>query len=314
MSVLLPNPLTTLKLSHDTASHLLDKKRTIHTIIDELSPSPEYTQLDKVLELTGYNGDPADVDDVFSFLLSTLQAHRILSHHRTDAAKLTPSAHYRLSKSVTRLFHALDTAPALSQLETPHDLACEIDNVNSHVKSSVADYSKPHFKPILSSQERTSLMKSPHQQLAQSILNDLQKEHTTRIGLLLTRLKVTTLSFSRSERALDHPQAFLALSRKSATLQARWAHPQPITVFQALASKQFVLVDAQLRKLSLQNRIPSKVKSFVMGKVPDRGGRIAAGSEMPQFQQRAQNDSDAVHRKHGGHTRRKGAGKRRNKR
>lgn len=263
------------------------EQQVTETVVEELA-STSCTQMppSKYLSSAGYTGDHDDSESVNHFLLSSLQAKRIIAHQKAQSAahatNLSPN--YRLSYNLSRLFVALNTPP-----NDPHTapLYALIDQINRQVSTVMLDSDSSSLQsPILTKSHISDSVKPSRLETLSKILAQLQREQATRIGLLLTRLQVTTQSFSRAQRAQDNPESFSALSRRSHVLQAKWATPYPLTICQTLAARNYLLIDGQLRTLFPDRSSSTAIKDFVMGSVPDRGGRINAGSQMPEFQDR----------------------------
>lgn len=271
-------------------------QQVTETVIEELASTPcTQTPLSKYLSSAGYTGDHDDRQPVNHFLLSSLQAKRVIAHQKAQSAahatNLSPS--YRLSYNVSRLFVALNTPP-----NDPNTapFCVLIDQITRHISTLMIDSDSSSLQsPILNTSHLSDSVKPPRLETLSKILAQLQREQATRIGLLLTRLQVTTQSFSRAQRAHDNPELFSALARRSQVLQAKWATPYPLTICQTLAARNYLLIDGQLRTLFPDRSSSTAVKDFVMGSVPDRGGRINAGSQMPEFQDRV-DGNNTVHK------------------
>lgn len=268
-----------LSLTDDMFSNI------VSTIIEELSCSARSQPFrhNQFLYRSGYIGSNLDADTVQDFLFSSLQAHRIMSHLANKSSNFNSFPHFRLSFYINRMFLVLNTPPIDSHRESFPEM---INQLTGLVCPLMVDGSSKLQEPILSAPDCSAILSTPRLNLATKILSQLQKEHTTRIGLLLTRLHVTTLSFSRAQLAKENSTLFSFLSGKSQALQQKWMNPHPITLFQIISARKFLLVDTQLRARLLDKPSSSSVKEFIMGRVPDRGGRIASRSEMPQFEKR----------------------------
>lgn len=298
MSGKVPDPVEILGLSTQcTPSQISDSAEPLfETILDELCPSDRLQDKSQTLQLFGYTGEPNDVPTLRAFLLSTLQAHRILAQHHSYSI-LSPDQ--RMTDTLFRILKILDVSPS----KTPNSNLSELVATLNHAKTKLEDLVQSRQvelpRPILSEEDRGTLLKDAHRKsLVENILQALQKEHRTRVGMLLTRLRVTTQSFSRSGHAQADPPTFHKLSQNSLQLQAQWRDPNPITMYQVLTAPHFVIQDAMGRRHSSVKSLSasSHVKDFVMGAVPDRGGRLTASGEiqMPDFKKRENKNSNST--------------------
>lgn len=282
----IPRPQEILNLND--ASELPSSEQEVsHTILAELVPDKEHHQFEAILHLLGYTGDLSSFSDIETFLLSSLQAQRILFHHQSNALTFDTQPDHRLSKHLTRIFLALDNAPQKSQVQDVLTMSSNI-NLGCTLVKKVIGTRAHKMQQLLTSSDRVATLSPPRRPIIENIFSELRKEHITRIGLLLTRLHVTLTSFSRSERAKTNPQSFYVLFRRFKKLQKEWVVREPITIHQSLFAHTFIIGDVHLRNLAQKKRPLEPVKQFVMGTVPDRGGRISNQAEMPQFQQRLQ--------------------------
>lgn len=267
-------------------SSLTDQDSLIKGLIEEIVNRPVNSPLPQSLHSLGYVGDTTDFKAVSNFLMASVQAHRILSHHPTDPTK--PSPDCALATHTSRLCRSLDVAPWKTprSIKTPTAIAIAIDSTEEAMNNLVSSPISPLIAPILTYPDRKHFQENPAFRLQiDKILLTLQKEHVTRIGLLLTRLQVTSLSFSRSEQAQADISAFAVLARRADALQALWRYSHPVTPFQVLMAPLYLLADISTQSQTFQLS-SDRIKQFVMGTVPDRGGRLSNQTEMPQFQER----------------------------
>lgn len=259
-------------------------------IIEEVTLRPVEGTLQQNLTTMGYTGDSHDRTAIINFLVSTLQAHRILSHRsdRMNTTHISPDVN--LSRQISRFCRSVDIPPVEHADPDASTLAQSIQSATT----AFASLPNPDHltKPLLSPEDRTELDDPARKRNVENILSVLADEHTTRIGLLLTRLRVTVQAFSRNARAMAQPSAFSPLSRRTDALMRTWRHPRPITLLHTVCAPRFALADV-LAPSSADESPHHAVKHFVMGDVPDRGGRLTGSSvEMPRFSQRQDVEPD----------------------
>lgn len=296
MSGKVPDPVEILGLSAESSPSQVSNgaEPLFETILDELCPTDRLPDKSQTLQLFGYTGEPNDVPVLKAFLLSTLQAHRILAQ-RHSCTILSPDQ--RMTDTLFRILKILDVSAPITPDCNLLELVTTLNHAKTKLENLVQSRQVKRPRPILAEEDRDTLLKDPHRKtLVENILQALQKEHLTRVGMLLTRLRVTIQSFSRSSHAQADPPTFHKLSQNSLQLQAQWRDPNPITMYRVLTAPHFVIHDAMGRRHS-SNEISSAsghVKDFVMGAVPDRGGRLTAGGEiqMPDFKNRENKNSN----------------------
>ncbi|CAN8075718.1 unnamed protein product [Agarophyton chilense] len=251
-------------------------KLFVSTILSELNPiSTIIESLPEVaLRSVGFEGDSSHNPSVIQFLLSTLQTHRILQHaqspHEHDANDEL------LTDAVSRMCVALQIAPLEKRTFTPSDVAAIIGMIESKLDADVPRESRslklgaPLLSETLTNSQRAECSR---------IHSALQREHELRRNMLLTRLDVTLSSFARSKAAKQNWQRFEALKLRIGQLKST----DVVALYEALAARQWLVANPPVA-----NRVDANhVKSFLMGQVPDRGGRVSAtGGQMPQFRDR----------------------------
>lgn len=295
MSDMVPDPVEVLGLSSGNTSLQPsdDAGALIETILDELGSIEHNPDKSQTLRLFGYTGEPNDIPTLKSFLLTTLQAHRILAQRKFHSM---PSEDQRTTDQLSRILkslHVLPPAPPDSNLQ---ELTTALNCANTALQDIIRNRQVDLPQPILSVEDREAILKNSHRKsLVENILQALQREHLTRVGMLLTRLNVTTQAFSRSDQAQADPSTFYGLSQNALQMQAQWRVPNPITMYQVLTTPHFVIRDAMWHRNRSDeiSSASSHVKDFVMGAVPDRGGRLTAsgGNQMPEFKRREDNNS-----------------------
>lgn len=289
----LPDPKAIMALCGQGAS----THELTDTVIDELSPGDSLSgnaHIAHILRRFGYTGHAGNDPAIVSFLLSTLQAHRILAHEKPcDTVASAPDK--RLTDELSRLLTCLDISPSAKNDVTLSTICDALQNANKSLMHLLQSNNMEPPKPLLSDSDCQSILDDSHRKaLAERILTTLQREHVIRVGMLLTRLHVTIQSFSRSDRAQADPAAFGILSHRAQDLQARWSEPNQTTLYQVISLPRSVVCEPAENYIGMiPKSAPNRVKEFVMGAVPDRGGRLAAGkeSEMPKFRTRDPNVS-----------------------
>lgn len=313
------------------------------TIVGELVTPDGPHDLHQVLQRFGYTAAVTHQPSVTSFLASTLQAHRILSHAPSPApTKDVPSPaasadDERISTALSQMLEDLNTPPA--HVPTDYDVCADIlvsavqsiSNAVQKLISAHADKSISMPQPAISAADRSLIISDPRRKvLCEDIATALHKEHVSRVGVLLTRLKVTAHALSRSDKAFidgdphSISSSFSRLQRRADEVQGQWHHPPPITVYQTFMAPHYALAEALgLRKMLLRSESSQKqpsVKQLLMGDVPDRGGRLDRAAEMPAFRIRQTDgqgntakESDRGGRRRGGGGRQNRGGKRRNR-
>lgn len=240
------------------------------------TPSPEIDPLlAPHLSTVGYTGPISDHAAVTAFLLSTLQTHRMLTHHthRNHAADEDTV----LAQGVSDIYTCLDLAPA--HVEGTFDmqsLAHTIESLQSTVEVRAL---VPSTGLIQSDESLTQMQMSKLGELTDA----LKKEHVTRVSMLLTRLKVTVDAFARSPRADVEKGVFESVRERVEEMERDAENCQAVSVYDALTAREWILEERRRKGSEID---VGEVKGFVMGAVPDRGGRLGHVSEMPRFRGR----------------------------
>lgn len=267
------------------------------TVLEELceygivgdAAANEHLPLSERLSVAGFAGDTTDIEAVSNFLLTTLQAARMSAHLEK---RTSPSS---AAINLTRMLKDLHLPPPVSS-STPasavlRTVAAQVPALAGHPLNESA---LPAAGQMLSSTDDAKLMRD--------ILDRLRAEQHTRAGLLLTRLRVTAQALGVEEAQIPHV-----------------AQPRDVSLVEAASARRFLLVEGQLKEAerrrveAMPQAKPDGVRDFIMGNVPDRGGRIAdRAALMPQFSDRV-SDFDAGGKK-GDYGRKKASGKTRRRR
>lgn len=297
MSCNLPDPVQVLGLSDKNENTQLsnNKDLLIQTIFDELGSVGHYPDQSQTLQIFGYTGETNDIPALTTFLLSTLQAHRILAQRQSHTSLTVDQA---TTNQLSSMMNTLNILPPATSASSFQELASVIKRADISLQDFIRDHGIEPPRPIVSDRDRDTIEKDANRKtLLENILRAIQREHFARIGMLLTRLEVTIHSFSHSDRIKVNSGTFYSLSQSALRLQARWRKPNPITIHQVLSATPSVIHDAMRsrRGISETNRISSHVKDFIMGAVPDRGGRLTNNeTQMPDFKKREKNSGSSA--------------------
>ncbi|PXF41676.1 Protein FAM98B [Gracilariopsis chorda] len=258
-------------LAEDDEQH----KIFVSSILSELDPNSTITDTlpDVGLRSVGFEGDPKDRAAVSQFLLSTLQTHRILQHDQTQEQH-DPKDEL-LTDAVSRMCASLEIPPSQKQSFEEADVANIIKNIVSRIE---AEASQDTLHARLGSPLVPQTLSADQISTCTEILDKLQKEHVVRRNMLLTRFNVTLSTFARSNAVKKHQKQFESLKLRAEQLE----RISSVELYEALAARQWLLADPPVAATVDAD----EVKSFLMGQVPDRGGRLAVAGSMPHFRGR----------------------------
>lgn len=280
----------------------------ITTIINEISPEtslatplPSGNALDiyltPYLRASGYLGDGSDRKSIVAFLQMTLQAHRLVIRRNLQKQSAASAEDVQLASALSKIVTALQISPE-SDEDDRSILLKSLQTVNSLLK----DVNVSSLGELLLAKEKVSEMTVEQRTGCEKLIESLQNDHRTRMGLLMTRLEVTTQTFSRA--AEKDAKRFESIKR-----DVEQSCGKGVTIFEALAAREWIL---QEQAVSARSEMGNNVKEFVMGQVPDRGGRLKqhAGA-MPKFRERLMSGTEMKMDKGSG---KKGRGKQKRKR
>lgn len=297
MNLGVPKPAEQVCIPLPEGEH--QRKAFFSTILSEIDPSSNIIEVlpEVALRSIGYEGDPSDNVAVTDFLLSTLQTHRILEHMQKE--NIASVQDEILTDAISRLCIALDIAAPHDQNIDHNHIASLLDAITSKVST--------RFPPQICIDRLGSPLVpqslTPSQLgICSEIHSALQKAHSTRRSLLLTRLNVTLASVTSSEIPKEHQQHLELLKLRAEQLERR----ENVMLYEALAAREWLLAAPPLCTSSNANN----VKSFLMGNVPDRGGRLLDANSMLRFRDRLLPSKEANPRKSAGKYRGKKSKKR----
>lgn len=247
----------------------------VSTILSELDPNSAIIDSlpDVGLRSVGFVGDPKDRAAVSQFLLSALQTHRILQHDQAQE-KHDPEDEL-LTDAISRMCASLRIPPSQKQSFEQADVAKLINNIASRVE---AEASQDVQEAKLGSPLVPQTLSPDQISTCTEIMDKLQKEHELRRNMLLTRFNVTLSTFERSDAVKKHKAQFESLKLRAEQLE----RTSTVKLYEALAARQWLLADPPVAA----SVDVDEVKSFLMGQVPDRGGRLSDAGSMPHFRGR----------------------------
>lgn len=256
----------------------------------QLDPSQDDFErcLESFLEDRGYTGGAEERLRVLLFLAEEVMTARILGASVKQDGPISEDE--ALAGSVSRLCCVLGVgAVEPTDLKTPAEMAALIGDLTVKMGKLVEDGAKLGV-PLIDAGVVDGMTDAQMRE-CERINDALRKEHLLRRGLLLKRLAVTVQSFSYSTKV--DAGAFENIER--GVEGAVVAGERDITVFDALAAKDWVLEFDRVSGSDGAGLVASQIKQVLMGSVPDRGGRVgaaaAAAGDMPKFQERSNTPS-----------------------
>eukprot|EP00172_Hildenbrandia_rubra_P000465 Plantae.Rhodophyta-Hildenbrandia_rubra.ctg12287.p2 GENE.Plantae.Rhodophyta-Hildenbrandia_rubra.ctg12287~~Plantae.Rhodophyta-Hildenbrandia_rubra.ctg12287.p2 ORF type:complete len:350 (-),score=63.30 Plantae.Rhodophyta-Hildenbrandia_rubra.ctg12287:2742-3737(-) len=239
------------------------------------------------------------------FLATELQTQRLRTYARTKSL-CYPQDDTQIAAGLSSIAGSLNVSPdSLAGVKSMPQIYGLLKSFKDKVKVVVEEKG---VELLLEDVEYTD------EQLASlKDLNDrLCNEYKLRRGLLLKRLFVTVQSFLYSPRAKGHEDEFHRRLRGVYNGVAL-RNQLPTSVIDAMVCDVVVLENEGKIEVGRREIVGGKsVKSVIMGKVPDRGGRVGADGEvMPGFRKRVEGGGDRGQWKLGRGKGKKKKGKRR---
>jgi hypothetical protein len=216
---------------------------------------------------------------VMTYLLSELQARRMIHVQQSQAEPAQKES--QNAKCLREICQTLGLPKPPVTIDTK-ELFAKIEQrlgqVQAMTKPTQISY-KPLFSGVLSPKQWTEL---------HSIQKELNQEYQLRREMLLKRLDVTIQSFHWSDRLDSKKQA---MSDTFRVHRSNLSEMPAVKLSNVLAARTDLLFNDKTSAASVREHTKSAVNDFLIGKVPDRGGRpdeaIPPPPEMPPWQQRS---------------------------
>eukprot|EP01137_Pigoraptor_chileana_P021879 Opistho-2@86139 len=222
--------------------------------------------------------------DILDFLLGEVQAVRMLAvrHSEAHAVPAVQSVSLADASAIAAAEHLSNLAACL-EIPLPNDVPIDGPAVIGQVRTKIAailptlpvDYIG---RPLLT--ERLS----PAQLAKLADVNTMMEaEYGTRRRVLLKRLDLTIQAFKWSEKAKKHEDELI---RVYAPLRRRLSAAAPVSLYDVRAARDDLVRVVRISDDAVRQGTKSALLgSLLIGKVPDRGGRVS-DTKMPSFQKR----------------------------
>ncbi|KAG7167490.1 FAM98A-like [Homarus americanus] len=216
---------------------------------------------------------------LLDFLLAELMAARMITSVKPDQGMTVEMRESEYARDLKALLIALGFPKPPANI-TPQQLFVKVEQKVNDVKSKAHSslIGKPLFTGVLSDKQWKMLGE---------MQNEMQNEYRMRREMMIKRLDVTIQSFQWSDKAKMREND---LTKAFRMRRDQMKEEPSVSIGDMLAAREDLAVLEKTSNASVRKQTKSSLNKIIIGRVPDRGGRVnelePPPPEMPSWTQR----------------------------